>query len=97
MWIILLFFVFENWGVDKWLSHRILIPAYGGSSPPAPAKTYLPPTMIVNKHQLKTSFFRSRFCLFLLLFTIVCGNTPAVYGAQTETVSVIVEHGEGKN
>ena len=32
--------VLPPWGVVKWLRHRILIPAFGGSSPPAPARIF---------------------------------------------------------
>ena len=31
-----------NWGVAKWLRHRVLIPAYLGSTPSTPANLFLP-------------------------------------------------------
>ena len=32
--------VFIIWGVVKWLRHWLLMPAFGGSSPPAPARFF---------------------------------------------------------
>ena len=34
-----------NWGVAKWLRHRFLVSAFGGSNPPAPANFLWPKSL----------------------------------------------------